>query len=70
MTETREYRVTGMTCGHCERAVRSEVSDLAGVDSVAVDAETGMLRLVAAPPVTDAAVLAAVDEAGYRAERV
>lgn len=70
MTETREYRVTGMTCGHCESAVRTEVSGLQGVDAVAVDAKTGLLRFEAADSVTDAAVLAAVDEAGYQAERV
>ncbi len=26
-----EYKVTGMSCGHCEASVRGEVSKLAGV---------------------------------------
>ena len=68
MTSTT-YQVTGMTCGHCERAVTQEVSDLAGVERVAVSAETGELVVESAAPLDDAAVIAAVDEAGYAAIR-
>ena len=70
MTETIEYKVTGMSCGHCEASVRSEVSKIAGVESIAVDAKTGSLVVGAAAPISDDAVLAAVDEAGYEAVRV
>lgn len=69
MTSTREYRVTGMTCGHCEAAVRSEVSQLPGVTTVEVSAQTGHLSVTGEEPVDDAAVIAAVDEAGYAAAR-
>ena len=68
MTSTT-YQVTGMTCAHCERAVTQEVSDLAGVERVAVSAETGELVVESAAPLDDAAVIAAVDEAGYAAIR-
>ncbi len=61
-----EYRVTGMTCGHCEAAVREEVGGIAGVEDVRVSAETGEL-VVSGSGVDDAAVLAAVTEAGYSA---
>ena len=37
MTQTLEYTVSGMSCGHCEAAVTEEVSALDGVDSVDVD---------------------------------
>ncbi|MCR2817175.1 heavy-metal-associated domain-containing protein [Microbacterium jiangjiandongii] len=66
---TSEYQVTGMTCGHCEAAVRGEVAKIAGVDDVQVSAQTGRLVISAAAPVADADVLAAVDEAGYAASR-
>ncbi|MBF4551842.1 heavy metal transporter [Pseudoclavibacter sp. RFBJ3] len=66
---TTTYQVTGMTCAHCERAVTQEVSDLAGVASVDVSAETGRLVVESAEPLDDAAVIAAVDEAGYAATR-
>ena len=63
------YQVTGMSCGHCEHAIRAEVGVLPGVAAVDVSAATGVL-VVHGHAVTDAAVLAAVEEAGYQAERV
>ncbi|UNX53338.1 heavy-metal-associated domain-containing protein [Georgenia sp. TF02-10] len=65
-----EYQVTGMTCGHCEMSVREEVSQIPGVEGIDVSAKTGKLVVTGGEPVDDAAVLAAVDEAGYSAVRV
>ncbi|MFZ3497716.1 heavy-metal-associated domain-containing protein [Streptomyces sp. 5.8] len=62
---TTVYRVTGMTCGHCEGAVTTELSSLAGVSSVKAVAATGEVTVVSAAPLDEAAVRAAVDEAGY-----
>lgn len=62
-----EYEVTGMTCGHCEGSVRGEVAKVPGVDSIQVSARTGTLIVTASQAIDDAAILAAVDEAGYRA---
>lgn len=67
---TTEYQVTGMSCGHCEAAVRREVAQLPGVTDVQVSAQTGRLVIGASGPVADADVLAAVDEAGYSAARI
>jgi copper chaperone CopZ len=64
-----EYTVTGMSCGHCEASVRGEVSKLAGVQDVQVSAAAGTLKIVSAVELTDDAVIAAVDEAGYSAVR-
>ena len=66
-THTVTYTVTGMTCGHCESAVREEVSALEGVQSVDVSAATGRLVITSAAPLIQAEVVAAVDEAGYAA---
>lgn len=63
---TTEFRVTGMTCGHCEMSVREEVSELPGVEVLEVDASSGRL-LVGGDQVDEAQVLAAVEEAGYTA---
>ena len=65
-----EYSVTGMTCGHCEMSVREEVGEIAGVTGIDVSAQTGRLVVTADGDIGDAAILAAVEEAGYRAERV
>jgi copper chaperone len=65
-----EYKVTGMTCGHCELSVREEVGKLPGVEHIQVSAQTGKLVVTGSDAVDDAKVLAAVDEAGYSAVRV
>ncbi|MDF9718056.1 heavy-metal-associated domain-containing protein [Nocardioides sp. ChNu-153] len=62
------FTVTGMTCGHCEASVREEVSAVAGVEQIEVDAARGTL-VVIGNSVDDATVLAAVAEAGYQAQR-
>lgn len=67
---TTTYTVTGMSCGHCEAAVREEVSGLAGVHDVAVSAKSGVLTVTSDGPIDDAQLLGAVAEAGYSAARV
>ena len=67
---TNEFQVTGMHCGHCESAVREEVAKVAGVEQIDVSAASGRLLISASDPLDDAAVLAAVSEAGYEAARV
>jgi len=61
---TTTYQVTGMTCGHCAQAVTTEVSSIDGVTDVQVDVASGKVE-VTGEGVTEEAVRAAVDEAGY-----
>ncbi|HET7651691.1 MAG TPA: cation transporter [Acidimicrobiales bacterium] len=60
------YIVSGMTCGHCVQAVRTEVGAVAGVTGVDVDLDTKEV-VVHGEAVDDAAVRAAIEEAGYEA---
>ncbi len=60
------YTVTGMTCGHCVASVTEEVSEVAGVTGVEVDLGSGAVTVTSDQPVDDAAVRAAVEEAGYQ----
>ena len=60
------YRVEGMSCEHCRAAVTAEVSGVRGVQDVAVDLDTKLVR-VRGTNVDDGAVRAAIDEAGYDA---
>ncbi|MFI0240152.1 heavy-metal-associated domain-containing protein [Streptomyces sp. NPDC016845] len=62
---TTVYQVKGMTCGHCEGAVASELGELDGVSSVRAAAASGQVTVVSAAPLDEEAVRAAVDEAGY-----
>ena len=60
------YRVDGMTCSHCTAAVEEEVDAVAGVSGVVADLTTKRV-VVTGEGVDDAAVRAAIDEAGYEA---
>ena len=62
---TSTYTVVGMTCGHCVSAVTEEVNGLPGVTAVQVDLATGELTVTRDAAVDEAAVRAAVEEAGY-----
>ncbi|QSB05545.1 heavy-metal-associated domain-containing protein [Natronoglycomyces albus] len=59
------YRITGMTCGHCEGAVKEELSALPEVKDVKVSAAEGTAVVTSEAALDDAAIRAAVDEAGY-----
>jgi copper chaperone CopZ len=61
---TRTYSVDGMTCGHCVNAVTGEVTKVVGVSGVDIDLDAKTVT-VTGDPVDDAAVRAAIDEAGY-----
>jgi copper chaperone len=67
-TERREYGLRGMTCSHCVLSVREEVSDVSGVSAVDVDLASGRM-IVTGTNISDDAVRAAVDEAGYEIAR-
>jgi len=64
-TVTTTYKVSGMSCGHCEGAVTGEISEIEGVTSVKAVASAGEVTVTSAAPLDDEAVRAAVDEAGY-----
>jgi len=66
MTAVATYTVVGMTCGHCVASVTEEISELPGVSDVAVVLETGAVTVTSTEPLDEAAVSAAVVEAGYR----
>ena len=65
MSTTVTYAITGMSCGHCEAAVTSEVGALPGVESVEVSAERGTAVVTSGAPLDTASVRAAIAEAGY-----
>jgi copper chaperone CopZ len=64
------YNVTGLTCGHCIRAVTAELTKLTGVTGVTVDLVAGGQSAVTVSsrrPLDSAAVASALDDAGgYR----
>jgi copper chaperone len=61
------YRVTGMTCEHCVRAVSEELKSLDGVSGVSVHLIPGgesAVTVTSSAPLTAEAVVTALGEAG------
>ena len=70
MSVITNYEVSGMSCGHCEKAITEELNELNGVEAVTVSAKDGKLQVTASAEVTPEAMIAAVDEAGYSAKEL
>lgn len=60
----KTYTVPGMHCGHCEAAVRGELSSVPGVAQVEVDLDRKLVT-VQGDGLDDAALRAAIGVAGY-----
>jgi copper chaperone len=60
------YLVAGMSCEHCRESVTEELARVAGVEHIDVDLETKLVR-VRGTSLDGAALVAAIDEAGYDA---
>lgn len=61
-----ELKVTGMSCGHCVKAVEKALGALPGVEAVQVSLEEG--KATVQGNADTQAMIAAVKEEGYGAE--
>lgn len=68
MEKIGEFTVSGMTCSHCEMSVREEVQNIPGVTGVDVSHQSGRLVVTSETGIEDAAVITAIDDAGYQAQ--
>lgn len=66
MNQTSTYTVSGLHCSGCVASVSEEVQEIPGVREVELVLETGALTITSDASVDDAAVKAAVAEAGYQ----
>ncbi|MBR1892716.1 MAG: heavy metal translocating P-type ATPase [Lachnospiraceae bacterium] len=65
--ETNEMKITvkGMMCGHCEAHVKKALEAIDGIDSVVASHEENLVTITHSKDVDEAAIKAAVEEAGY-----
>ena len=66
VSETVTYTVPAIHCEHCALSIREEVAGVEGVDTVAVDLESKVIS-ISGRELDDAALRAAIAEAGYEA---
>ncbi|MFH1137115.1 MAG: cation transporter [Pseudomonadota bacterium] len=67
MNEKIELKVTGMSCGHCEMAVRKALLAVDGVREALADHKGNKAVVEADAKVGRDALVAAVKKAGYEA---
>ena len=62
--QTLTFSVPGMTCGHCEAAIKQEVGAVVGVADVTVDLDSKDV-VIAGSELDRDTIVAAIDEAGF-----
>lgn len=67
MSTTTTFRVPGMTCGHCEKAVTTEVMKISGVEAVKIDLDSKNVEVTSDRDLSWSDLVAAIDEAGFEA---
>lgn len=58
------FQVTGMTCGHCERAVRQALEAVDAASTIAIDRSAGRVSVQSAQASREVLVKA-IEDAGY-----
>ncbi len=64
MSTAQQFTVTGMTCGHCERAVTQAVQTLDPAAQVRIDRAANHVEIDSSQP--REALAAAITEEGYQ----
>jgi Cu2+-exporting ATPase len=65
MSDTKQYKITGMSCAACQTHIEKAVGKVSGVDSVSVSLLTNSMAVQG--EVSSAEVINAVEKAGYGA---
>lgn len=58
-------KVEGMTCGHCQQAVKGALKEIEGVQEVHVDLKTGNVDISTNENVSKQQMTEAIEEQGY-----
>lgn len=64
---TVTYSIPNISCGHCVHTIQNEVSELAGVQSVAASAESKQAVITFDTPATEEQIKALLKEINYPA---
>lgn len=65
---TKEYKITGMNCPHCQKSVERAIASVAGVESVIVDLHKGKATVEGTPDTQT--LIKAVEAAGFDASEL
>ena len=63
--ETKTFQAPAIHCGHCTKAIQTEVGELAGVTAVSADVDTKQVTVSWEQPATWATIKNLLEEIGY-----
>lgn len=63
--KTVTYTIPNISCHHCVHTITTEVSDLAGVQSVTADKDTKLTVITFDAPATEEEIVATLKEINY-----
>jgi copper chaperone len=66
--QTVTYKIPAISCGHCVHTIKTEVSELEGVERVDADQITKMATVVFDDPASEEQIKALLKEINYPAE--
>jgi len=64
--KTQNFKIKGMHCASCEKILKMEIGDLAGVKAVKADAVKGIVE-VEGDKLDASAIKKAITQSGYKA---
>jgi copper chaperone len=67
MANTITYTIPNISCGHCVHTIKSEVTELEGVQSVDANMDTKQATITFEPPATEEKIKALLAEINYPA---
>jgi copper chaperone len=67
MANTITYTIPNISCGHCVHTIKSEVTELEGVQSVDANMDTKQAIITFEPPATEEKIKALLAEINYPA---
>jgi copper chaperone len=67
MATSVTYSIPNISCGHCIHTIKSEVSELEGVQSVEADMMTKQATITYGPPATEEKIKSLLAEINYPA---
>ena len=67
MATTVTYTIPNISCGHCVHTIKSEVTELEGVQSVEADMLTKKATITYEPPATEEKIKTILAEINYPA---
>ncbi len=70
MNDIMKLIIDGMHCGSCEQIIGAELSEVPGIQNVAIHFATGSGEIILTSDVSDESVLKAIEKAGYKASVV